>query len=119
MDMRKHRRIYKGLPVTVTPAAADEADVEASRAMLKDISLGGISLRCKDRPHLAIGQVLDFSIKTTTAAALEGESEVLEFKGEGRVLRIQEPREDAPYYGVAVEFMEPLDLMKIRRSFKG
>lgn len=110
MENRKHRRIYKTLPMKYQAGTPEPAESQEAKGTLKDISLGGIYFKCKGPLVLAPGQVLDFTIATATHALGTEEEEPPCFKGQGSVVRIDAPEKDSPFFGVAVQFLEPLDL---------
>jgi hypothetical protein len=115
MDKRKYHRIHKLLPLKFKPDRPHPDDPEEAPGFLKNISLGGIYFKCKEQPTFTPGHVIDFNIDTANDASLTEKSEHFIFKGRGKVIRIDPPGDNSFYYGVAVEFLAPLDMSKFSR----
>lgn len=113
MDKRKHRRIYKSLPMSYQTAAPVSEESQEDRGTLKDISLGGIYFKCKGPLMFTPGQVLDFTIASTPHTTSADKKPSPCFQGQGSVVRIDPPRKESPFFGVAVQFLEPLDLAQM------
>jgi hypothetical protein len=117
-EKRKHHRIPKLLPLKFK---ADQPQTEGppeSPGFLKDISLGGIYFKCKEPPCFAPDHIIDFNIDTANDTSLTEKTNHFIFKGLGRVVRIDPPGPHSTYYGVAVEFLTPLDMSRFARSPK-
>lgn len=113
MEKRQHPRLYKCLPMEYQVGQPDAAEVREGQGVVKDISLGGIYFKCKDPLPFATGQTLEFTINTTPVPRKPGPSERSTFKGKGQVVRIEPPEKNSPYFGVAVQFLQPIDLAKV------
>jgi hypothetical protein len=83
---------------------------------LKNISLGGIYFKCKAPPSFVPGHIIDFNIDTANDTSLTEKSDHFIFKGRGKVIRIDPPGPTSFYYGVAVEFLVPLDMSRFSRQ---
>ncbi len=116
MEKRKHRRIPKLLPLQFKANQDQAAKSRETPGFLKDISMGGIYFKCKDVPSFALGHILDFNIDTINDTSLAEKTDHLIFKGRGRVVRIDRPLANSSYYGIAVEFLTPLDMSRFVRS---
>jgi hypothetical protein len=115
MDKRKHQRIHRLLPLKFKLDQSQPHDSEEAPGFLKNISLGGIYFKCKEQPTFTPGHIIDFNIDTSNDVSLTEKSEHFIFKGQGRVIRIDPPGDNSIYYGVAVEFLSPLDMAKFSR----
>jgi c-di-GMP-binding flagellar brake protein YcgR len=116
MEKRKHRRIPKLLPLQFK-ANQDQAEKsQETPGFLKDISLGGIYFKCKEPPSFALGHIIDFNIDTINDTSLAEKSDHFIFKGRGKVVRIDHPGSHSSYYGIAVEFLTPLDMSHFARA---
>jgi hypothetical protein len=116
MEKRKHRRIPKLLPLQFK-ANHDQADKSREvPGFLKDISLGGIYFKCKEPPAFPLGHLIDFNIDTVDASSLAQKTEHFIFKGRGKVVRIDHPSSNSSYFGIAVEFLTPLDMSRFARA---
>lgn len=116
MEKRKHHRIPKLLPLKFK---ADQPQPEESLecpGFLKDISLGGIYFKCKEPPSFTPGHIIDFNIDTANDTSLTEKTNHFIFRGRGKVVRIDEPGPNSYYYGIAVEFLTPLDMSRLARS---
>jgi hypothetical protein len=91
-----------------TPEETGES--EGGAAVLKDISLGGIYFKVRDPVSFKTGQVLEFTIRTSSHDPMAGGEEPSSLKGEGKIVRLDPPAKGSPFFGVGVQFMQPLDL---------
>ena len=116
MEKRRHHRIPKLLPLKFKADQPQTRDSQETPGFLKDISLGGIYFKCKEPPSFAPGHLIDFNIDTANDTSLTEKTNHFIFKGRGKVIRIDPPGPNSSYYGVAVEFLIPLDMSKFARS---
>jgi c-di-GMP-binding flagellar brake protein YcgR len=115
MDKRKHHRIPKLLPLKYKANPDQSAESGEAPGFLKDISLGGIYFKCKEPPSFALGHIIDFNIDTINDTSLTEKADHFIFKGRGKVVRIEPPGSNSSYYGIAVEFLAPLDMSRFMR----
>ena len=116
MNKRKHHRISKLLPLKFKADLPQSEDPQETPGFLKNISLGGIYFKCKEPPTFAPGHIIDFNIDTANDTSLTEKCNHFIFKGQGKVIRIDPPGPTSFYYGVAVEFLTPLDMSRFLRS---
>lgn len=116
MEKRKHHRIPKLLPLKFKAGEAHPGESPECPGFLKDISLGGIYFKCKEPPTFTPGHIIDFNIDTINDTSLTEKASHFIFKGQGRVVRIDQPGPGSCHYGIAVEFLAPLDMSKLTRS---
>jgi hypothetical protein len=116
MEKRKHRRIPKLLPLQFKANRDQAENSQETPGFLKDISLGGIYFKCKESPAFALGHLIDFNIDTIDDSVIAEKTEHFIFKGQGKVVRIDHPGPNSSYYGIAVEFLTPLDMSRFART---
>jgi len=116
MEKRKHHRIPKLLPLKFKPDHPQTAEDQDCPGFLKDISLGGIYFKCKEPPTFTQGHIIDFNIDTANDTSLTEKTNHFIFRGRGKVVRIDPPGSNSSYYGIAVEFLTPLDMSRLARS---
>ncbi|MFA4904340.1 MAG: PilZ domain-containing protein [Desulfobaccales bacterium] len=117
MEKRKHHRTPKLLPLKFKPGEPHpEEECPECPGFLKDISLGGIYFKCKEPPTFAPGHIIDFNIDTANDTSLVEKTNHFYFQGRGKVIRIDPPGPNSSFYGVAVEFLTPLDMSRFVRS---
>ena len=78
------------------------------KAVLSNMSSGGIYFRCKDQPKLEIGQIIEFTMDISSDTTLSEQPTYCYFKGQGKVIRMDPPKGYHTFFGVAVEFLNPL-----------
>lgn len=110
MDQRKHPRLPKCLPLEFK--AGQAAKSSKTQGVVGNISLGGMYFQCSEPPKLASGQILEFTvaISSDNPLATDHHHEVSYFKGSGSVVRVESPKKGSPFYGIAVQFSQPLTL---------
>jgi len=117
MEKRKHHRTPKLLPLKFKPGESHpEEECPECPGFLKDISLGGIFFKCKEPPTFAPGHIIDFNIDTANDTSLIEKTNHFFFQGRGKVIRIDPPGPNSSFYGVAVEFLTPLDMSRLVRG---
>ncbi|MFZ5449815.1 MAG: PilZ domain-containing protein [Thermodesulfobacteriota bacterium] len=116
MEKRKHRRTPKLLPLKFKHEELQAEEPKEYPAFLKNISLGGIYFKCKEAPSFSAGHLIEFNIDTSNDTSLTDKSDRFIFKGQGKVIRIDPPGPNSYYYGVAVQFLTPLDMTRFGRN---
>ena len=111
MDQRKHPRLPKCLPLEFKVGQAKAAKSPKTQGVVGNISLGGMYFQCTEPPKLASGQILEFTVAMSVdPLATDHHHEVSYFKGTGSVVRVEPPKTGSPFFGIAVEFSQPLTL---------
>jgi len=116
MDKRKHPRLPKCLPLEFEAGQAKSAKSSKRQGVVGNISLGGMFFQCKEAPKLENGQILEFTVAISSGPLATDHHEVSYFKGEGSVVRVEPPKEGSPFFGVAVQFSQPLSLAGVMET---
>jgi hypothetical protein len=116
MDKRKHPRLPKCLPLEFGMGPAKAAKSPKRQGVLGNISLGGMFFQCKEPPKMEPGQTLEFTVAISSGPLPTDHHEVSYFKGEGSVVRVESPKEGSPFFGIAVQFSQPLSLTGVMES---
>jgi hypothetical protein len=102
MERRQSHRLYTCLPIEWRAALRDQASTFAAKAMMKNISQGGVYLECDTQPHLSKGVVGHFTFR---ASARQQESGAIHLAAKARVRRIDHHHDGRFPFGLAVEFL--------------
>jgi len=86
------------------------------QGVVGNISLGGMFFQCKEPPKVEQGQVLEFTVAISSGLLATDQHEISYFKGEGAIVRIDPPKGGSPFFGVAVQFSQPLSLAGIMET---
>ena len=112
MEQRRFRRIPKLQPMKFKAIVPESDDSKEIPAFLQDFSLGGIFFKSKEPPTFAVGHAIDFHIDTTSRRSPTEKPDYHYFKGQGKVVRIEPPGAQSSFFGIAVEFLTPMDMSK-------
>lgn len=107
MENRRFPRLAKCLPLEYSCRLPDSGEVCSGKGFSQDISLGGIYFKC-EKTRLDCGLLINLIITEIIHQPIGYET--LKFNVEGRVVRREPPRDQTPGYGVAVQFLRPMDL---------
>lgn len=113
MNKRKHPRLPKSLPLQYEKGQEESAKSSKGQGVLGNISLGGMFFKCAGPLHLESGQTLEFTVAIADSPAAPGRHETSFFKGQGSIVRIDPPEEGSPFFGIAVQFSQPLSLAQV------
>jgi len=116
MEKRKYKRVPKCLAMKHKAVKPESGEPSEPTAVLANMSSGGIYFRCKDEPKYEIGQLIEFTIDISSDTTLSKQPAFFNFKGQGRVIRIDPPKDFHTFYGVAVEFLTPLGTSQERKG---
>ncbi len=117
MDQRKHPRLPKCLPLEFNVGRPKAAKSQKTQGVLGNISLGGMYFQCTSPPQVEAGQVLEFTVAISAdPLAPDQHHEISYFKGAGSVVRVESPKKGSPFFGIAVQFSEPLTLAGVMET---
>jgi hypothetical protein len=102
MEKRGHTRIYFSLPMECEMHSPDTQQSWAGRALLKNISQGGLYFECETAPQLQRGNVAEFIFATTPPKCSFIDSPI---KTQVMIRRIDHRLPGAFKFGVAVQFL--------------
>jgi hypothetical protein len=108
MEKRRNPRLNINLPIHLVVEQPETREAQDGKAVLRDISYGGVFFRVEPPLPVAQGHVREFSFYLTPENQKKPDKAHLRAKG--LVLRVEPPDEDSPSYGVAVQFLEALRL---------
>jgi len=100
---RQYTRIYLSLPMELHVQVRETDMCWESRAILKNISKGGLYFECGTAPQLKRGNVAEFTFSTEPANFGLGHSPI---KTQAMVKRIEPRVAGTENFGIAVEFLE-------------
>ncbi|MFI5329715.1 MAG: PilZ domain-containing protein [Desulfobaccales bacterium] len=117
MERRRFPRLAQSLPLEYSYRLPGSEDICSGKGFSQNTSLGGIYFKCEDS-QLDCGLRIDLTMSEIIQLAIGYET--LKFKLAGRVVRLEPPQDQAPGYGVAVQFLRPMDLFGwVGRAFSG
>jgi hypothetical protein len=116
MDHRKHPRLPKCLPLEFEVDRSKPSKPPKCQGVLSNISLGGMFFQCKEPPKVEPGQVMEFTVAMASGPLAADHHEVSYFKGEGAVVRVEHPKKGSPFFGIAVQFSQPLSLTEVMET---
>jgi hypothetical protein len=102
MERRQHIRFYFSLPMEFQVQLADSDESWESRAILKNISQGGLYFECETAPQLKRGSVAEFTFTTEPPKYSFINSPI---KAQAVVKRIEPRVAGTANFGVAVQFL--------------
>ena len=102
MERRQHIRFYFSLPMEFQVQVSDSEDSWESRAVLKNISQGGLYFECETAPQLKRGSVAEFTFTTEPPKYSFINSPI---KAQAVVKRIEPRVAGSGNFGVAVQFI--------------
>ncbi len=102
MERRQHIRFYFSLPMEFQVQVSDSEESWESRAVLKNISQGGLYFECETAPQLKRGSVADFTFTTEPPKYSFINSPI---KAQAVVKRIEPRVAGSANFGVAVQFL--------------
>ena len=114
MEKRRFPRLAQCLPLEYSYRLPGSEEIHSGKGFSQNTSLGGIYFKCEEA-QLDCGLRIDLSIVEITHQAIGYET--LKFMLAGRVVRLEPPQDQASGYGVAVQFLRPMDLFG--RAFSG
>ena len=117
MERRRFPRLAQSLPLEYSCRLPGSEEICSGKGFSQNTSLGGIYFKCEES-QLDCGWRIDLTIIEIIQLAIGYET--LKFKLAGRVVRLEPPQDQAPGYGVAVQFLRPMDLFgSVGRAFSG
>jgi hypothetical protein len=102
MERRQHIRFYFSLPMEFQVQVSDAEESWESRAVLKNISQGGLYFECETAPQLKRGSVAEFTFTTEPPKYSFINSPI---KAQAVVKRIEPRVAGSDNFGVAVQFL--------------
>ncbi|MCX5891848.1 MAG: PilZ domain-containing protein [Deltaproteobacteria bacterium] len=102
MERRQHIRFYFSLPMEFQVQVSDSDESWESRAVLKNISQGGLYFECETAPQLKRGSVAEFTFTTEPPKYSFINSPI---KAQAMVKRIEPRVAGSDNFGVAVQFL--------------
>ena len=102
MERRQHIRFYFSLPMEFQVQVSDTEESWESRAVLKNISQGGLYFECETAPALKRGSVAEFTFTTEPPKYSFINSPI---KAQAVVKRIEPRVAGSDNFGVAVQFL--------------
>ena len=102
MERREHIRFYFSLPMELQVKVPETDAFWESRAILKNISQGGLYFECETVPQLKRGNVVDFTFITNPPKYSFINSPI---KTQAVVKRIEPRVAGSSNFGVAVQFL--------------
>lgn len=102
MERRQHIRFYFSLPMEFQVQVSDSEESWESRAVLKNISQGGLYFECETAPQLKRGSVAEFTFTTEPPKYSFINSPI---KAQAMVKRIEPRVAGSDNFGVAVQFL--------------
>ncbi len=102
MERREHIRFYFSLPMEFQVKIPETEEFWESRAILKNISKGGLYFECETIPQLKRGNVVDFTFITSPPKYSFINSPI---KAQALVKRIEPRVAGSANFGVAVQFL--------------
>jgi len=115
MNKRKHPRFPKCVPLEYE-MQGKSAKYPKGQGVLSNISLGGMFFKCASPLKLESGQMLEFTVAIASGPASPGYRETSYFKGQGSIVRIEPPEEGSPFFGIAIQFSQPLSLAEVMET---
>ncbi len=105
MERRKYPRLDVDLPVAFLICSPDSGTSYAGMFLLKNISQGGLFLKCPPLVPLNVGDIRDFTVDATPILR-----HVSRLKALGKVVRVEPPEKNSTDFGIAVHFLADLDI---------
>jgi hypothetical protein len=102
MERRQHIRFYFSLPMEFQVQVSDSEENWESRAVLKNISQGGLYFECETAPELKRGHIAEFTFTTEPPKYSFINSPI---KAQAVVKRIEPRVAGSENFGVAVQFL--------------
>lgn len=102
MERREHIRFYFSLPMEFQVKVPETDEFWESRAILKNISQGGLYFECETVPQLKRGNIIDFTFITDPPKYSFINSPI---KTQAVVKRIEPRVAGTSNFGVAVQFL--------------
>jgi hypothetical protein len=117
MENRWFQRLPQSLPLEYSYCLPGSEEIRSGKGFSQNTSLGGIYFKCEDS-QLVGGLRIDLTISEIMQQAIGYETR--KFKLAGRVVRLEPPQDQASGYGVAVQFLRPMDLFgSVGQAFSG
>ena len=107
-DFRRSNRLRANLPVAFVTFLPDTPNPHKGVGQLIDISMGGLFFYAPPEALFAMGQSVEVMVGSSESELDEPQTAIL--KALGKVVRVSQPTDDTPFLGVAVTFIESLDL---------
>ncbi|MFZ0050404.1 MAG: PAS domain-containing protein [Desulfobaccales bacterium] len=103
MERRIFPRIYKSLRFEYQVQLQGSEDSFSNRAIMKNISMGGMYFMSETAPILQPDNIADFIFKFQPDQAKPFTTHIIRAKG--KVKRIEQPTKKSPNFGIALEFL--------------
>jgi hypothetical protein len=117
MERRRFPRLAQSLPLEYSCRLPSTEEICSGKGFSRNTSQGGIYFRCEEA-QLDCGLPIDLTITEIIQQAIGYEN--LKFELAGRVVRLEPLQDQASGYGVAVQFLRPMDLFgSVGRAFPG
>jgi c-di-GMP-binding flagellar brake protein YcgR len=102
VERRQYIRFYFSLPMEFQAQVSDSEESWESRAVLKNISQGGLYFECETAPQMKLGSVAEFTFTTDPSknGFINGP-----IKAHAVVKRIEHRVAGSANFGVAVQFL--------------
>jgi hypothetical protein len=107
MERRRFPRLAQSMPLEYSYRLAGSEEIRSGKGFSQNTCLGGIYFKCEES-QLDCGVQIDLSITEIMHQAIGYVT--LKSKLAGRVVRLEPPQDQASGYGVAVQFLRPMDL---------
>jgi hypothetical protein len=111
MENRRYNRLVVPLSVEFHTHLPETGYACSGTGILRDISLSGSFFHTESPCDFKPGQIVSLTI----AAPLPflDYQEITHLKAKGQVVRLEPPAASAPYYGIAVQFLEGLSFATV------
>ena len=103
MERRLFPRIYKSIQLEYEAQLQGSDDFFSNRAVVKDLSWGGVYFISETAPMLQPDDIADFIFKCLPDQANPPNPHKIKTKR--KVNRIEQPSEESSYFGIALEFL--------------
>ena len=109
MERRKYPRLDVDMAMAYLIHSPDSGKSSAGMGVLKNISQGGMFIKCPLPLPIDDGDIRDFIIDTMPIM-----QHISRLKALGKVVRIEPPEENSFDFGIAVQFLSDLNI-ELRR----
>ena len=105
MERRNHPRVQIDLPISYLIHLPDSGKLFAGTGMLKNISRGGMFLKCPPALPVKVGDIGNFTIDTMPIYQY-----ISRLQAMGKFLRIEPPKENFCDIGMTIQFLSGLNV---------
>jgi len=110
MESRQFPRMHMPIPMRYRIHISEPSEgLWIGQGVLKNISAGGAYFTCEDNVQLDMGHSGTFTISNISASPAFPVNSAIVFKG--LVKRIEPPTEKSASFGVAVQFLSPIEVV--------